>query len=187
MTPASPARAPRDPDPARRQIEALAARAADLFASGSMLCAPAVLTVLNRSLGGGLPPGLDKALAAALPEGQGGAGCLCGALGGAQLALGLFLGGGLGGQRRARRAAAELHDAFRDRAGATCCRVLSKQADGDQKARLAQCAELTGLATALAAGAILRRRPELLAQALPAPAPRRAGLGGRLRRLAGVR
>lgn len=180
--PGSPARALGLDPAAGALIEAMAAEAEAIFASGAMMCAPAVLTVLNRTLDGGLPPGLDKALAAALPEGLGGSGCLCGALGGAQLALGLFLGPGLGGQRRARRAGAELADAFKDYAGATCCRVLSRPVRDDKKAHMAKCARLTGTAAGLAAGIILARRPELAAANHPTPSNRTRA--GRLKRLA---
>ena len=140
------------------------AKAHELFSNGRMLCAPAVLTALNRSLGGNMDQALINNLTAGLVEGLGGAGCLCGAVSGACLGLGLFLGAGKDGGRSSRRVAAsgkELHNAFKAERGSTCCRVLSKKVKDDKKAHFAQCAELSGLAAELACRSILEQRPEL--------------------------
>ncbi|RJX31832.1 MAG: C_GCAxxG_C_C family protein [Desulfarculus sp.] len=139
-------------------------RARDLFASGQMLCTAAVLSALNQGLGGGLDPELVLRLAGGLYQGLGGAGCLCGAVSGGNLALGLFLGNGKKNGRGARRLAAaaqELHDQFKAGQGSTCCRVLTKKVKHDHKLHTAQCAGLSGLAAELAARLILAQRPEL--------------------------
>jgi C_GCAxxG_C_C family probable redox protein len=106
--------------PPADQIEELSRligrKAHGLFASGKMLCSPAVLAALNQGLGGGLDPELLLRLSGGLTQGLGGAGCLCGALSAATLALGLFLGNGKKSGRGARRlssAAKELHDQFK--------------------------------------------------------------------------
>ncbi|MCB2192776.1 MAG: C-GCAxxG-C-C family protein [Deltaproteobacteria bacterium] len=140
------------------------AKAQELFFNGRMLCAPAVLTALNQGLGGKLDQAVVNNLTAGLVEGLGGAGCLCGAVAGACMGLGLFLGAGKEGGRSSRRVAAashELHDAFKAERGSTCCRVLSKKVKHDKKAHFAQCAELSGLAAELACRALLEQRPEL--------------------------
>jgi len=121
----------------------------------SLFCAPAVVLSLNRLLGGGADEETLRRLAAALPEGLGGAGCLCGALSGAQLGLGLFLGQGRRSWRRISPLARRLHDQFRQEHGSTCCRVLTKKVRHDRKAHLDQCAHLTGRAAWLAANLIL--------------------------------
>ncbi len=141
-------------------LELIRGKAANLFASGELLCAPAVLVTLNSALQGGLSDKQAKALAAALPEGMGGAGCTCGALSGAQLALGLFL-GGKASWRKMAPMARELHDLFKQSFGSTCCRVLSKKVHHDPKAHLAHCTSLTGEAAAQAAQVILAVKPEL--------------------------
>ncbi|MEW5913351.1 MAG: C-GCAxxG-C-C family protein [Thermodesulfobacteriota bacterium] len=145
-------------------IRLIGERAADLFASGQMLCTSAVLSALNQGLGGGLDPELVLRLAGGLYQGLGGAGCLCGAVSGGNLALGLFLGNGKRNGRGARRLAAAarcLHDDFKASLGSTCCRVLTKKVKHDNKLHTAQCAGLSSLAAELAARLILAQRPEL--------------------------
>jgi len=157
-----------EPAPAVQLSRLVQAKAQALFASGRMLCAPAVLTALNRGLGGGLDQAALHNLAAGLVNGLGGAGCLCGAVGGGCLALGLFLGNGKPDGRAARRVAAagrELHHAFRAARGSTCCRVLTQKVKHDRKAHRAQCAELSGLAAGLACRIIIARRPGLAPRA----------------------
>jgi C_GCAxxG_C_C family probable redox protein len=141
-------------------LEMIRGKAANLFETGELLCAPAVLVTLNSAFKGGMGDGQAKALAAALPEGMGGAGCTCGALSGAQLALGLFLGDKASWRKMAPKAR-EMHDLFKERFGSTCCRVLSKKVRQDHKAHMAQCTNLTGEAAVQAAQIILAAKPEL--------------------------
>lgn len=141
-------------------LEMVRGKAANLFETGEMLCAPAVLVTLNSAFKGGLRNGQAKALAAALPEGMGGAGCTCGALSGAQLALGLFLGDKASWRKLAPKSR-ELHDLFKESFGSTCCRALSKKVRHDAKAHMAYCTKLTGEAAAQAAQIILAEKPEL--------------------------
>jgi C_GCAxxG_C_C family probable redox protein len=155
--------------PVSEQIEEflgrINARAEELVRSGRMLCAEAVLTVLDRDLGGGLPEGLAVRLTSGLPEGLGGAGCMCGALSGGLVALGLFLTpeGPTGRDRkRVRAAARELHDRFKQAAGSTCCRVLTREVRHDGRRLWGQCAGLTGLGAEMTARLILEKRPELI-------------------------
>lgn len=140
-------------------------RAENLFRTRQLWCAEAVLTVLNRGLGGGLDPALALRLASGFPEGLGGRGCLCGAVSGGGLALGLFLGprrpGPLARAHGAREAAARLHDAFRVRFGSTCCRVLTRGLDPGSPAHLRHCAEVTGGAAEETARLLLSLRPGL--------------------------
>ena len=145
-------------------LEMIRAKATNLFESGEMLCAPAVLVTLNGVLGGGLDSRQAKALAAALPVGMGGAGCTCGSLSGAQVALGLFLGSKTPWRKMAPPAKA-MHDQFKEHFGSTCCRVLSKKLRNDAKAHKAFCAQLTGEASVIAAQIILDAKPGLAGSA----------------------
>lgn len=123
--------------------------------------------VLNQGLAGDLPPGMAVRLASAMPEGLGRRGCLCGALNGGVLALGLFLGRkgpSYGNGVSVRNAVGELHDRFKAHYQATCCRVLTKSLVYGSDAHFRQCAGVTGQAARLAAQLVLERRPELLAR-----------------------
>jgi C_GCAxxG_C_C family probable redox protein len=145
-------------------VKAIGSRAKNLFATRQLECAEAVLTTLNRALAGGLPEATAVSLASGLCNGLGGSGCTCGALSGATVAVGLFLGRrgpGIGNGRKVRAAAANLHDAFRQRFGATCCRVLTRSTRVDSADHFRRCAERTGRAAELAAEAVLHHRPEL--------------------------
>jgi C_GCAxxG_C_C family probable redox protein len=143
-------------------------RAKHLVRSHHLHCSEAVFTVLNQVLGGGLPAALATNLASGFPEGLGGSGCLCGALSGGVLALGLFL-GQAGSKtlpaKSVKRATRTLHDLFREQFGSTCCRVLTKSLPPRSAKLIEHCGEITGATAEIAARLILQQRPELLAQA----------------------
>lgn len=155
-------------DTSKPDIEQLALkigkRAENLYLTGQLLCSEAVLAVMNRGLRGGLAEGMDIRLASALPVGLGNSGCTCGALSGAALALGLFLGrdrpGALNG-KQAMPAANIVHNRFKDLFGSTCCRVLTRRVKDDQKEHFRQCGRITGQTAELAALLVLEKRPEL--------------------------
>jgi C_GCAxxG_C_C family probable redox protein len=151
-----------------RLIEEIGERAANLFKTRQLWCSEAVLSVLNRSLGGDLPDALALRLGSGLGEGIGGGGCTCGALTGGAMAIGLFCGTAVAGLHRARGArecSRRLHDRFKARFGSTCCRVLTKTLIRGSDAHFDQCAKnVTGAAT-LAAELILEAQPGRLARA----------------------
>ena len=142
----------------------IGACAKNLFLSRQMYCSEAVLVTLNQGLGGSLEEYQALALAAPFSEGVGKSGCMCGALGGALLAIGLFIGGTNPVQHRARvqKAARDFMERFKMRFGSSCCRFLSKKSRTDSTFRFAQCAELTAQAAASAAELIFEHRPELM-------------------------
>ncbi len=141
-------------------------RAGHLFQTRQLMCAEAVVVSLNQGLGGGLTDTQAVAMAAPFCAALGESGCLCGALSGAVMVTGLFLGNNRPYHHRKdmRESARRLHDAFKTSNGATCCRILSRKAKGDKKAHFQQCADLTAEAAKLAARLILEKRPELIEQ-----------------------
>ena len=169
---------------------AIGNRAENLFATRQLECAEAVLVVLNRALNGGLSEETAIRLSSGLCEGIGGSGCTCGALSGCAVALGLFLGRrspGFGNGRQVKSATACLHDAFRQRFGATCCRVLTQSKKTGPAVHFRRCAARTGWTARAAAAAILKLRPELAETADWAYLRRLDSvMSGRLRRLRGV-
>ena len=130
------------------------------------MCAEAVMVALNQGLRGGLTDTQAIAMAAPFCLAMGDSGCVCGALSGAVMACGLFLGKDQPYRHRKelRESARNLHDGFRASNGATCCRILCKRVKRDKKAHFQQCAGLTANATELAAQLILEKRPMLILQ-----------------------
>jgi C_GCAxxG_C_C family probable redox protein len=143
-------------------------RAENLFLTRQLQCAEAVMVVLNQGLRGDLSPELAVRLASALPEGLGRRGCLCGALNGGALALGLFLGRNGPGYRNGtvvRKAVGLLHDQFKTAFKATCCRVLTKSLVYGSDAHFRHCARMTGTTARLTAAILLDHKPELMESA----------------------
>jgi len=149
-------------------IQLIADKAQNLFITKQLMCSEAVLTVLNRSLSGGLGPGLDIQLASGLSEGIGGSGCSCGALTGGILSLGLFLGRekpGFMNNKTIMNASKELHDNFRNRFNSTCCRVLSKNVKHGSKDHYKNGAEIVRFSSEQTGRILLRKKPELISSA----------------------
>ncbi|ADH85421.1 C-GCAxxG-C-C family protein [Desulfurivibrio alkaliphilus] len=137
-------------------------RAENIYSHRNFCCAESVLVTLNGAFKIGLAENTAAALGSGFCHGMGGAGCVCGALAGGEMVLGLLLGprqeGGLAKKVFQKEIAAVMHDRFKERFGATCCRVLLKKRKEKQGA---SCAELTRGATELAAELLLTSRPEL--------------------------
>lgn len=103
------------------------------------------LIVANEYLGGPMPDEMVR-LASGFPVGMGMAGCVCGALSGGIMALGLKLGRSTPGTETPGLFAAskELHDRFTARRNSSCCRVLIRNLDFGSPRHLDQCATITG-------------------------------------------
>jgi len=129
----------------QRAIENARLKAEDLYRSGKFLCSEAVWLVANEYLEHPLP---DEAvrMASGFPVGMGRAGCTCGALAGGVMALGLKYGRTTAGASMPGmlEASKELHDRFKARRGATCCRILIKDFEFGSPEHLQQCITITG-------------------------------------------
>lgn len=139
-------------------------RAANLFSAHGLSCSEAVLVVLDKGFGGGLGVETALGLGSGFGGGLGGAGCVCGALSGAVMGLGLFLGAGRWekhDKKEFRKLVAGLHDRFKERSGSTCCRQLVADFRGQRTERKHFCGDLTGWSAREAALLILAHRPEL--------------------------
>ncbi len=142
----------------------VADRAENLFRNHGLSCSEAVLLVLNRGFGGGLPDETCLGLGGGFGGGIGGSGCVCGALSGAVMALGLFLGPGLPegmGKKNFKQLVGGLHDRFRERSGSVCCRELIADFRERKSERRHFCQGLTGWVAGETARLILAERPEL--------------------------
>lgn len=131
-------------------------RAESLYRDGDYLCSEAVFTVINDYLGRPVPPEAVK-MASGFPVGMGTAGCACGALSGAIMALGLKFGRT---EPRAEmpdmfRVSKELHDEFKNKFRSTCCRVLIKKFEFGGEEHMKQCVYITGQAAEMVMKKIL--------------------------------
>lgn len=111
---------------------AVAGHAEELYGSGRMHCAEAVLASVQHEFAPELPADLVR-YAAGFGGGSG-VGCICGAVAGGTMALGVVLGGD---RKTAAALTRELHGWFKGIYPATCCRALSAKGKGG-------CAALTG-------------------------------------------
>jgi len=100
----------------------VAAEAERLYRSGKMHCAEAVLASIKNRFA---PELGDELVSLASGFGGGsGSGCICGAVSGGTMALGLVLAGDRKGASARTR---ELHEWFKSEYGATCCKILTAQ------------------------------------------------------------
>jgi len=98
----------------------VADQAEGFYRSGKMHCAEAVLASVRRSFAPQLPEEVVQ-MAAGFGGGSG-AGCICGAVSGGTMAIGLVL---AGDKKSAAALTRELHSWFKDQYGATCCKILT--------------------------------------------------------------
>ena len=107
-------------------------------------CAEAVVHAFRDILNPGLSDDAVR-MASGFGGGLGHAGCLCGALTGATMVLGMLQ--GRVSPRESREpvyaSAREFHDRFREKFGATCCRVLNPH-PFDSREHLRTCIKITG-------------------------------------------
>lgn len=118
-------------------------RAGNKFKNG-LNCSEAILHAFNEMLNNPLNSESLK-LATGFGGGLGHAGCMCGALTGSVMILGLLKGRIDPSQSRepAYDVAHEFHDRFSNEYGATCCRVLNPH-EFDSPEHLRRCLKLTG-------------------------------------------
>ena len=113
-------------------VGTVAAEAEGLYRSGKMHCAEAVLAAVKNNFA---PTVADEVVRLAAGFGGGsGSGCLCGAVAGGTIAIGLVL---QDDKKRAMALTRELHKWFKEQYGATCCKIITQSGKGG-------CAILTG-------------------------------------------
>lgn len=122
--------------------------AEELFRSGTFFCSEAVVQTLNELLGKPYDENIVK-LASGFPVGMGKAGCLCGAVSGGQMALGMIYGRIKGEPMKEKmfEKAKGLHDYIKDEYKSTCCRVITREWAGDNFKSLERknhCITITG-------------------------------------------
>lgn len=129
-------------------LDRVQADAEQLFRSGTYFCSEAVVQTINELLGKPFDPSVVK-LASGFPIGMGKAGCLCGAVSGGQMALGMVYGRVEGEpmQDKMFQLSKGLHDYIKEEYNSTCCRVITREWTGDNFAspeRKKHCVTITG-------------------------------------------
>jgi C_GCAxxG_C_C family probable redox protein len=102
------------------EVLQVASQAERYYRSGKMHCAEAVLAALKNQYAPGLSDDVVR-LAAGFGGGSG-AGCICGAVAGGTMALGLVM---AGDKKAVAAMTLELHAWFEREYGATCCKILT--------------------------------------------------------------
>ncbi|MHC9541328.1 MAG: C-GCAxxG-C-C family (seleno)protein [Vulcanimicrobiota bacterium] len=142
-------------------LQKMRERAESCYLAGDFFCSETVLKVIHENFKTGMPDEIVS-LASAFPHGVGGSGCICGALVGGTMALGMFFGRTAAKDdekvKKAMELSHELHNIFKERNKVTCCRVLTKNLKMGSPERRAQCARLAAEMTEEAAKIILREK-----------------------------
>ncbi len=132
-------------------LQAIQKAAEDAY-KGGYFCCEAVMDAIRTNFALQVPKEVIG-MASAMSVGAGRSGCMCGALNGGILALGMIFGrtSPLGPKdpevNKCMSYANELHEWFKEKNGkkAVCCRILTKEFDMDKGEHKKQCIYFTGL------------------------------------------
>lgn len=115
------------------------------FERGEFFCSEAVVKTINDELGKPFSEEVTK-LASGFPIGVGKSGCLCGAVSGGVMALGMVYGRchGEAMNEDMFKHAADLHDRIKELYKSTCCRVMTRNFEFQSPERKAHCIKITG-------------------------------------------
>ncbi len=130
------------------KLDQIQKHAEELFRSGTYFCSEAVVQTINEALEEPFAKEVVK-MASGFPIGMGKAGCLCGAVSGGQMALGMVYGRVEGEPMHEKmfEVSKGLHDYIKDEYKSTCCRVITRQWAGDNfmsPERKQHCIKITG-------------------------------------------
>lgn len=122
--------------------------AEELYRDGTFFCSEAVVQTINDVLGKPFDDSVVK-MASSFPIGMGKAQCLCGAISGGEMALGMVYGRVKGEPMNPKmfEYAKGLHDYIKGEYRSTCCRVITRQWAGDNfmsPGRKEHCIHITG-------------------------------------------
>lgn len=126
-------------------VEKVRKEAEGYFERGEFFCSEAVVQSINHLLGSPYDDNIVK-MASAFPVGLGKSGCLCGAVSGGAMALGMAYGREHGEPMDDKMfpISSELHDHIKKMYKSTCCRVMVKDFEFASPERKAHCVKITG-------------------------------------------
>ncbi len=133
---------------------------AEALFRGGFFCSEAVVSSIRSNFELDIPEWVIS-MASGFPVGIGRSKCLCGAVSGGVMALGLFFGRTQQGDPKVEKnleVAKELHDYFKEANGknALCCRILTKEFDMGKGEHKEQCIAFTGLVAEKVAQIVIR-------------------------------
>jgi C_GCAxxG_C_C family probable redox protein len=142
------------------ELQRLRESAESYYLSGDFRCAETVMKVILENFETEMPECIWN-MASGFPGGIGGSGCVCGALAGGTMALGMFF-GRTGPEDKAvprsMQLSHELHDIFKANHKGTCCRVLIKRLQVGSPEHKKQCAKITAEMVVETAKIIIREK-----------------------------
>lgn len=135
-----------------QRVEEIRSIAEGYFRRGEFFCSEAVVKTINDALGCPFNDDITK-LASGFPIGVGKSGCLCGAVSGGVMALGMVYGRSHMQPMNENmfKHSADLHDHIKEMYKSTCCRVLVRGLDFQSEERKAHCIKITGEVAAFVA------------------------------------
>lgn len=142
-------------------VAKVAKDAEDLF-RGGFFCSEAVVSSIRSNFELDVPEEVI-AMASGFPVGIGRSKCLCGAVSGGVMAIGLIFGRTVQKDPQVEQTLAlskELHDWFKEANGknALCCRILTKEFDMGAGEHKEQCIRFTGMVAGKVAEMIIREK-----------------------------
>ncbi len=142
-------------------VAKIAKDAEDLF-RGGFFCSEAVVSSIRSNFEMDVPEEVI-AMASGFPIGIGRSKCLCGAVSGGVMAIGLVFGRTVQKDPQVEQTlllSKELHDWFKEANGknALCCRILTKEFDMGAGEHKEQCVRFTGLVAGKVAEMIIREK-----------------------------
>lgn len=140
-------------------VNKVAKDAEELF-RGGFFCSEALISSIRSNFELDIPEEII-AMASGFPVGIGRSKCICGAVSGGVMALGLFFGRTKQGDAKVEKnleLSKELHDWFKSSNGknSLCCRILTKEFDMSSGEHKEQCIKFTGMVAGKVAEIIVR-------------------------------
>jgi C_GCAxxG_C_C family probable redox protein len=127
-------------------LEKIRLTAEEYYSSGDFYCSEAVVKTIKDAFG--LPVSDEViSMASGFPVGIGGAKCICGAVTGGVMSLGLVFGRTTPKDKKVDKAmklSRELHDIFKKNHKSLCCRTLNRYMIMGTSRQIKQCISLTG-------------------------------------------
>lgn len=128
---------------------------------GELYCSEAIVSVIADNMELDIPTQYLVAMSSGFPGGIGGSKCICGAVSGGIMVIGIFFGRSTPGDDKIKKMmslSAEVHDWFKkeNQKNSLCCRVLTRNFEWEGQEHRKQCAFYTGIVAEKVAEILIR-------------------------------